>query len=510
MAKGGALTYFRMVARESAIGLASVAQTPEDIRSQKDFSFFCEWVTRESPDPKIQPEHMASWNEAIFTGESSKVLDGIAGPHTSIRAPRGAAKSTYLAFLVAWLVGNAAEKRQHMPILYVSYTVDVARAKSAAIKSIIESVPYQRIFPSVRKGKKWSDENWEIDYNHARINVVGEDAFTLWCAGLKGAILSKRSRIVILDDIIKSPESIENPDIRELMARNWTRGILPTIFEGGRAIHIGNLQRPDDIQVTHFTEEAGWRVVTQSAIVEADAGEQSYWEKMWSLSYLRGLRDIDPLGFALQYQNKALRVSENSIDPAWIRKGEPPLDIYAYDRLIVGADLSCSLKERNDFTVFVLAGRIGNDYHILDMWRGKEIGNITKLDRLLELLEDWDLVEKDKDGLYSSVGVPVWFSCENVAYQGSMAGDFKSYMLQHHKILDIVYKPGKATGDKISRLRGITGLFQNGMVLFNAYRGLGPLYAELIGFGTEAHDDCVDAIGYALTPLRRNSRLDVG
>lgn len=517
MARSAASTYYRMNSRALSDGLSGVESGPEDLRAREDFAYFCERITGSNGNPKIQPPHMAEWNRLIFTGEDSKVLKGIAGPHTSIRAPRGAAKSHYIGFLAAWLIGVFALRQEHLPILYVSYTVDVARAKSAAIKSIIESVEYQRIFPCVRKGKKWSDENWEIDYAYAKINVIGEDAFTLWCAGLKGAILSKRAKLVLLDDIIKSPESIENPDIREDMARNWTRGILPTIFEGGRAIHIGNLQRPDDIQVTHFNEACGWKVATQSALLDTPEGEKSYWPAMWSLSYLLGMRDTDPVGFALQYQNKIIRVSENSIDPEWILKGEPPLDIYQYDRLVVGGDLSSSQKERNDFTVFVLAGRIGNTFHILDMWRGKEIGNITKLDRLIEVLYDWGIVEPIKDAVlddgtpkYGSIGVPIWFCCEDVAYQSSMAGDFRTHMHQRHQLHDIIYRKAPAKGDKISRLRGITGLFQNKMVQFNAYRSLGPLYSELVGFGTEAHDDCVDAIGYALTPLRKNTSLDIG
>jgi hypothetical protein len=293
MARSSASTYHRMNSRSLSDGLSGVESGPHDLRARIDFPYFCERITGSNGNPKIQPFHMAEWNRLVFTGEDSKVLKGIAGPHTSIRAPRGAAKSHYIGFLAAWLIGTFALRQEHLPILYVSYTVDVARAKSAAIKSIIESVEYQRIFPCVRKGKKWSDENWEIDYAYAKINVIGEDAFTLWCAGLKGAILSKRAKLVLLDDIIKSPESIENPDIREDMARNWTRGILPTIFEGGRAIHIGNLQRPDDIQVTHFNEACGWKVATQSALLDTPEGEKSYWEAMWSLSYLLGMRDTD-------------------------------------------------------------------------------------------------------------------------------------------------------------------------------------------------------------------------
>ena len=151
-----------MNSRQLTVGLSIVQSGPEDLRAREDFGYFLERVTAGNNNPKIQPEHQYAWNKVIFTGEDSRILKGIAGPHTSIRAPRGAAKSHYIGFLAAWLIGNAALRHEHFPILYVSYTVDVARAKSAAIKSIIESVEYQRIFPCVRKGKKWSDENWEI------------------------------------------------------------------------------------------------------------------------------------------------------------------------------------------------------------------------------------------------------------------------------------------------------------------------------------------------------------
>ncbi len=85
--------YFRYKARESARVMAVGIQSAEEIRAQLDFPFFCEWVTRETAEPKVQPDHMKVWNELILTEKSSSCLIGIAGQNTSIRAPRGSAKA---------------------------------------------------------------------------------------------------------------------------------------------------------------------------------------------------------------------------------------------------------------------------------------------------------------------------------------------------------------------------------------------------------------------------------
>jgi hypothetical protein len=61
----------------------------------------------------------------------------------------------------------------------------------------------------------------------------------LCCAGLKGAVTSKRSHLCIIDDAIKSADDIKNKDIRVAMEDNWNSVIVPTMFEGGRAICLG-------------------------------------------------------------------------------------------------------------------------------------------------------------------------------------------------------------------------------------------------------------------------------
>ena len=94
---------------------------------------------------------------------------------------------------------------------------------------------------------KRSDEYWSIDYEFAGIDTAGEEAFTIACGGLKGAITSKRSQLVLIDDPIKSAASINNPDIRREMEQTWSNVIAPTMFQGARAICLGTRFHFDDI-----------------------------------------------------------------------------------------------------------------------------------------------------------------------------------------------------------------------------------------------------------------------
>jgi phage terminase large subunit-like protein len=507
---------YRRMARHQAQATSIVQQSPEDMQAQEDFAFFCEWVTRNTNKALVQPPHMHLWNELIITGESNENLKFIAGSNLDLLSPRGSAKSTYLGLLIAWLIGKHVLEETHLPILYISYNIDIARAKSAAIKSIIESPEYKRIFPKVRPGRKWADEYWAIDYEYAGISLVGRERFTMVCAGLKGGITSKRAALIVFDDIIKSAADIENPDIREEMIESWKSVIKPTMFEGARAICLGTRFRGDDIHETAFCPTGGWLQIEQEALlVDSEGNEYSYWEDMWSTKYLQDLRDGpdgDPIAFSFQYQNKVMRVSQISIDPKWIVKSEPIWDLSQYEYLAIGLDLSSKTKQKNDYTVAVLGGRIGNEFHILDMVRGKWMGNLDKINVIMDMLAEWGIVEEgvDSDGRkhYLPTGTVVKIYGEDVQYQASLAGDWKTKVIQEWEIYELQYSLSSTYGmDLLAHLRGVSGLFQNQMVHFNCYKNLSALSQELINFGSASHDDCVSAVVHLLRGLRKHNNL---
>ena len=65
-----------------------------------------------------------------------------------------------------------------------------------------------------------SDEYWAIDHEFAGIETAGEEVFTIACGGLKGAITSKRSQLVLIDDPIKS---VRHQSTTPTSAGRWSR-----------------------------------------------------------------------------------------------------------------------------------------------------------------------------------------------------------------------------------------------------------------------------------------------
>lgn len=419
------------------------------------------------------------------------------------------AKSTVLGLFTAWAIGIHALHKKPLKILYISYTVDVARPKSAAIKRIIEeSKTYGEVFPTVKIAKGInSNEYWSIDWKFAGIKSTGEEEFTVCCAGLKGAVTSKRSHLCIIDDAIKSADDIKNRDIRAAMEDNWNSVIVPTMFEGGRAICLGTRFRHDDIHNSTFIPPNDWVQIVQSAITVGEDGEEvSYWPDLWSLDYLRDRRRQAPVAFSFQYQNQIVQTSELSLSPDLIVKGTIATQ---FDSLGIGVDLSAGVREQNDYTVFTMGGRVGDKIHIIDCKRIRIMGNLEKLEALMEMLEEWGVVHKD-NGRYFPTGSNIDIWSEAVAYQASLEADFKRICLGEHGLYNMNWHAIKGfRGDKVARFRGIMGLFEQRKIIFNKYRRFGYLTDEIVNFGVSSHDDCVDSLVWLCNGLMTRGKLQL-
>lgn len=419
------------------------------------------------------------------------------------------AKSTVLGLLCAWLIGRHTLAQRLLRILYVSFNIDVSRAKSLGIKNTIQSAEYREIFPCVRISKtRTSDELWSIDFEYAGIDVRGEDAFTLACAGLQGTITSKRSNLVVLDDLIKSAKSIANPDVRREMEQNWNSVIVPTMFQGARAIALGTRFHFDDMFATTFTEKNGWRVLTQAALTYDDDGApRSYWEDQWSVKYLLELQRKDPISFAYQYLNKAVRSTELGMAPDLFIRDQIP---DTFDQIGVSIDFSSGLRERNDYTVFMLGGRLDDKAYIIDMRRMRTMGNVEKIEALCDMLHEWNLLTKDEIGRFMPTFSEVVVWPESVGYQKSFEGDFKRLAMQEWGLTNLRVQPVTGVrGDKLARFRGVMGLFQTHKVVFNKYRDFQVVFDEVVNMGHAAHEDCADALQILLERLFRRGRVEV-
>jgi len=425
---------------------------------------------------------------------------------------KNSAKSTVLGMLVAWLIGTHAQAGRMLQMLYLGYSLDIARSRSHTIKTIIGGRNYQEVFPMVRLSKaRQSDELWSIDYEFAGINVAASDPYSCVAQGLSGSITSRRSQLIVLDDVVKSSESIQNPEIRRKLITNWVEVVQPTLLEGGRCIALGTRFSTVDIFGTTFNEKNGWKVVTQRAIENDENGlEKSYWPSFYTLEHLQKLRSEDLISFAFQFQNSPVSRSEIDFPADWLKLGDLSNE---YDCLCVGIDLSSGLKERNDFSVMCLAGLTGDQIEIIDFRRLRSMGNLEKIDALCELLADWGLLvegEEKPDGTvdWFPTDVPVTINIEAISYQQSMQADAKEILHDKRSLHNLVLRGVTGyRGDKLSRFRGVLGLFQTGRVKWNRWINWDAFHAELLNYGATDHDDCPDALLLAIKGLVGPGRL---
>lgn len=490
----------RSVKYTTALNFVSPPQLA--IAARNDFEIFRLYVNNHKTYP-----HHRGWIKELNTGLNSKCLHGIAGDDTLLLAPRGSSKSTFLIEWVAWNIGVHASPsvKLALKILYISHELKTARQKSQQIKRLIQLPAYRQVFPWIKPGENWANELWEIDFSHANL-AQADEPYTVASAGLVGNTTGKRSYLLILDDLIKSPASIANPDIRDQMVSNWRNVIKPTRVEGSRAIILGTQMTSNDFYCTEANEANGWKVIRQSAIIHDDKGQEvSYWEPEsenapgQSLEFLKEIRESEPETFSFQYQNKVIAIATQAISLELIIKDAIPPKM---DILILGGDLSAGLKHKNDYTAFVLGGMVTKNnkttFYTIDAWKGRIMGNLKKLEAIKELYETW---------MHLCPFMEIRF--ESNAYQLSFKGDYHDFVAANN-LYDWRITGVPSAIDKLARLRGVSGILDNRQHIFNKYgRNMGELITQITEFGSSSHDDLADGWEKMLSGLRLRSPLTV-
>ncbi len=482
------------------------------------------------------PRHHLEWMKYLITGEDSDCLGGIAGPPTVLLSPRGSAKSQFFTEWISWQIGIQTCLGLALKVLVLSYKEEISTQKSVEIKRIIGSDGYRRVFPRIRLGKRQSDSVWEIDKAHAGLPQFGAP-YTVACAGLIGAVASKRAHIIFGDDLIKSPGDIKNPTIRTEMVSNWHNIVSPVLIPGGRKLVLGTMMLSEDIYNTDFTAAKGWTQIIQDAYVDdgynpwdGDVSKNSYWPDYMALEWLEEQEAPDPIAFAFQYRNRIVAVAGIAIGEEMIFYEAPLEDISEYERLIISSDLSSSMKETACYTVFMLMGkrRGSNTIDVLDCWRKRTSGNLDKTKAVLSLAYDWGIIDLNEEepvitsasGIefanYIGGDITVDLIIEDAGQQQSLKSDFKDLVWNERNIYNIrpkligIGQSKKLPGDKRERLIGCTGMMQTGKIRFNPWKFNKGHVAikELMYFGTTTYVDCVDAFTLGVHCLAK--RLSIG
>ena len=138
---------------------------------------------------------------------------------------------------------------------------------------------------------------------------------------------------------------------------------------------------------------------------------------------------------------------------------------------------------------------------------------LEKIDALCELLADWGLLvegEEKPDGTidWFPTDTPVTINIEAISYQQSLQADAKEILIDKRSLHNLVLRGVTGyRGDKLSRFRGILGLFQTGRITWNRWINWEAYHAELLNYGATDHDDCPDSLLLAIKGLVGPGRL---
>ena len=478
-------------------------RSPEAIAASQDFLLFRKYVCGHDTY-----EHMMTWHHELNTGNDNKYLRGIAGEDVCILAPRNSAKSSFLLQWVAYIIGTHVHQGISLKILYISYAVDAAIGKSRQIKAIIESEPYQEVFPLVKKSRsKWGESEWAIDFNYAGLRSIDE-AYTLVCAGLKGSINSRRAHVALIDDPQKDIDEARNKSIQDRMESNYNNILKYTRYDGSRFVTLGTRMAKHDAYSRIFVPPY-YKVITQKALItetlpNGKTFERSFWQPKdddspgLRIDTLLKERTEDYESFLLQRQNELPVTTVMGIKPEWIKYSWIPK---RFDRIVIGVDTAESMDANTNSTAFVVLGVAEDSIYVVDAWECKVQGSLKKIDMI------YDLWLKRK----ADCKQPAILAVDHHSHALSFEGDLQSYMADIHEDSDldasfasIGVEKVKSTGrgEKIDRIMSHSYLFEKGRVFFNLVSPKDDAGTELIpkivqqitDYNPIDHNDLMDAL----------------
>jgi len=297
-----------------------------------------------------------------------------------------------------------------------------------------------------------------------------------------------RPDLIVVDDV-EDLESTRTQEGRDKTYQKFKGDILPAGDQNTKMIVIGNLLHEDSLlkRLEREIQDGRLTGIFRTHPVVDDNGKSLWLGKYPDKESLEIERK--KIGSMEAWKREFLLVivppGDQVIKREWIQHYDamPPREGYQYRWTKMGIDLAISERETADYTAIVGVSLFGHDKQRVVYVHPHPINKRIDFPTTL-----------DEEKYYATMlgdGKPVEALVEDVAYQRSLPQQLAQdgFPAKGVKI---------GTQDKRTRLIGISAWIKSGRVLF-PMEGCEKLIEQLIGFGTERHDDLVDALVIAVT-----------
>jgi len=404
-----------------------------------------------------------------------------------ISAFRGSAKSTIVSLsYVLWAILGRQQKKF---VLICSQTERQAQLFLQNIKKELEinDLLIKDFGSLFKNADEWQKGALVLDGYDARIMASSAGN------SLRG-IRHKENRpdLIIIDDV-EDTQSVRTQEMRDKTS-DWFKGeILPAGQESTKIIVVGNYLHNDSL-IARLKE------AIQGNAIDGVYREYPLYDKdnniLWPGKYpdfskiKKQEREVnDPPTFHREYLLEILPTDDQVVHADWIRYYDqlPPMENVR--KIVVSVDPAIGEEDTNDFTAIVTAYLTGQG----------EDTKIYLLPQSINRRMDFPLTCETIESLVDSFNKKSYIVLvENVGYQRAVIQRLEERLIRAQGV--------KVHGqDKRARLTTTTTFIKSGNILFPK-EGAKVLIQQLVGFGTERHDDLTDAFSLMINHLSEGIR----
>lgn len=175
----------------------------------------------------------------------------------------GSGKSSTLAVpLACHLLGQD----QNLRIKVVTNDNDNAMKRVNAVKRIIESPPYSKVFPNVEEGEKWTNHELYLKRTGFAIDP------SVQARGVLTTGIGGRADVILFDDVCDQKNSMDSQQrkkVLSLIEETWLSRLEPD----GRVLWIATVWHQDDA-THHLMRREGWCTLVQKVSDDCTCIEQ--------------------------------------------------------------------------------------------------------------------------------------------------------------------------------------------------------------------------------------------
>lgn len=397
---------------------------------------------------------------------------------------RGSAKSTIMT--MSYPIWSILGEQQKKFVLIVSQTQQQAKQHLANIKREFETNEMLREeLGPFRQEDEWSTSSLILPKFGAKIMAVSTEQSI---RGIKYG--PHRPQLIICDDV-EDMNSVRTFESREKTYKWFTGEVLPLGDKDTKIITVGNLLHKDSLvmrlknNLDNNKLEAVFKVYP---IVDSD--ENILWSgKFQSREDLEKLKKEtgDEVSWQREYMLRIISDEGQLIKENWLHYyDELPKNVEVRS-IAVGIDLAISNKTTADYTAMVSAKIYGY---------GKDAKMYILPNPINQRLGFPEII-KNVMLLQNIFGSGATFYVENVAAQDYLVQNLKA----EYPYINVV-GVNVAGADKRSRLSATTFQIQSAHVLFPK-QGAEMLIQQLLGFGSEKHEDLCDAFSMLVNEVTR-------